>query len=152
MKKLLLVLIVFNISMCYVHSQKKTVQGRVITDQFDIALGVSIMINDTVKVGVTDMDGYFKLDIPKGNKKITFKDIGLYPTTIELEDRCNKLEVIVITSGARKSISLKRADRQLKRRFKKLPEIHRQAFKKKLFETKYACYEREFKTFYVNKD
>jgi CRISPR/Cas system-associated endoribonuclease Cas2 len=46
-------------------------------------------------------------------------------------------------------ITLKRAEKKREKRYKKLSEIHRQAFEKSIFETEYACYNREFELLYL---
>lgn len=152
MKGLLFIFLVLNISTCSLYSQNKTIKGRVITNDLETMPGVSIMVNDTVEVGKTDLNGFFKVDIPECEKEISFETVGLYPATIELEGKCDKIEVVMMLSGARESISLKRADRELKKRFKKLPEMHKQAFERNIFETENACYKREFEPFYSNKN
>jgi hypothetical protein len=79
MKKLLIIFIVLSVSTCGLYSQNKTIKGRVISDQFDTSLEVLIMINDTVEVGRTDLNGFFQIDIPVSVKKILFRSIGLDP-------------------------------------------------------------------------
>ena len=145
MKKLLIIFIVFSITKCSLYSQNKTIKGKVISDDFKTVPLASIMINDTVEVGKTNMNGYFQIDIPISEKKILFKFVGLEPTTIELVGRCDKIEVVMIRSGTDDFMTLKRAEKKRKKRYKKLPEIHKQAFDKGIFETKCACYKRVFK-------
>ena len=144
MKKLLIICLVFSVSVCSLYSQNKTLKGRVISDQFDIIIGVSIMINDSVKVGRTDLKGYFRIEIPDSLKKILFRDVGMESATIELVDKCDEVEVVMMLSGTYDFITLKKADRLRMRRFKKLPELHKEAFAKGIFKTDKACYTQEF--------
>ncbi|MDC9721816.1 MAG: hypothetical protein PSN34_03455 [Urechidicola sp.] len=150
MKKLLF--IALSISACCLYSQNKTIKGRVITNNLETMPFVSISINDTIEVGKTDLNSFFQVDIPISEKKISFESVGLYPTTIEFESKCDKIEVVMMLSGARESISLRRAERQRRKRYKKLPEIHKQAFDKGIFETKCACYDRKFESFYLQEN
>ena len=151
MKKLLILFIVLSVSICSLYSQNKTIKGRVIDDNLETLPYVSIMINDTVEAGKTDLNGFFQIDIPVSEKKILFGSVGLDPATIELVDKCNKIEVVMMLSSSYDFITLKRADRKREKRYKKLPEIHKQAFEKSIFETEYACYNREFESFYLRK-
>jgi hypothetical protein len=151
MKKLLILFIVIGISMCSLYSQTKTIKGRVISDYFDILPGVSIMINDTVEVGRTDLNGFFQIDIPISAKKILFGSVGLDPTTIELVDKCDKIEVVMMLSSTYDFITLKHAERKREKRYKKLPEVHKQAFEKGIFETDNACYIRKFESYFLQK-
>ena len=151
MNKLLMLFIVIGISICSLYSQTKTIKGRVISDYFDILPGVSIMINDTVEVGRTDLNGFFQIDIPISVKKILFGSVGLDPTTIELVDKCDKIEVVIMLSSTYDFITLKHAERKREKRYKKLPEIHKQAFEKGIFETDNACYIRKFESYFLQK-
>ena len=151
MKNLLVVFLVFGIFTCNLYSQNRTIKGRVITDDLETMPGVSIIVNDTVEVGKTDLKGFFQVNIPVEEKKIMFGSVGLYPAVIELLDKCDKIEVVMMLSGTNDFTSLKRAERKRKKRYKKLPDIHRQAFVKGIFETEHACYKREFEPFYLEK-
>lgn len=148
MKKLSILFIVINVSMYSLYSQDRTINGRVIDDNLETLPYVSIMINDTVEVGRTDLDGFFQIDIPVSVKKISFGSVGLDPTSIEFVDKCDKIEVVLMLSSSYDFITLKQADRKREKRFKKLPGLHKQAFEKGIFETEYACYNREFEPFY----
>jgi hypothetical protein len=152
MKKLLIIFIVIIISMLSLYSQTKTIKGRVISDDFEILPQVSIMINDTVEVGRTDANGFFLIGIPISKKKITFVFIGVESTTIELVDKCDNIEVVMMSIYTYDFMTLKGAERMRKKRYKKLPEIHKQAFEKSIFETEYACYNREFESFYLQEN
>lgn len=152
MKKLLILFIVISISMCSLYSQTKTIKGKVISEYFEILPAVSIMINDTVEVGRTDINGFFQIDIPISEKKILFVFVGMEPTAIDLVDTCDKIEVVMMADYIYDFITLKRAERKRKKRYKKLPEIHKQAFEESIFETEYACYNREFESFYLQEN
>ena len=148
MKKLLIIYIVLGVSTSILYSQNKTIKGRVIDDNLETLPYVSIMINDTVEAGRTDLNGFFQIDIPVSENKILFGSVGLDPTTIVLVDKCDKIEVVMMLSSSYDFITLNRANRKRGKRYKKLPEIHRQAFEKGIFETEYACYNRKFEPFY----
>ncbi|WP_378187914.1 carboxypeptidase-like regulatory domain-containing protein [Aquimarina sp. W85] len=152
MKELLIISLVFSFSICSLYSQNKTIKGRVISEDFETLPGVSIMIKDTVKVGRTDIKGFFQVDIPLSEERIQFSFLGLESTTIELKEKCNKVDVVMMYSYTYDFITLKRADKKRKKRHKKLPKIHKQAFEKGIFETKCACYNRTFESFYLQEN
>jgi hypothetical protein len=102
------------------------------------------MIDDTVKVGKTDMNGFFQIEIPVSVKKILFMYIGLEATTIELMDKCDEVDVVMMSSGSYDFMSLKKVDRLQMKRFKQLPAKHKEAFEKGIFKTDMACYTQEF--------
>lgn len=152
MKKFLIALIVFNFSTCFVYSQSKTIEGRVITNNFETVPGAIITVNDTVKVGTTNLNGFFQIDIPESNEKILIRYVGLDPANIEIEDKCKKIEVVMMLSGARESITLKRAEKNRKKRYDKLPKLHKRAFEKGIFETEEPCYNRKYEPYYLDND
>ncbi|WP_106219147.1 carboxypeptidase-like regulatory domain-containing protein [Pontibacter ummariensis] len=139
MKKLLILFIVFTASICGVYSQSKTIEGRVISEHLETLPGVFIMIDDSVEVGMTDLNGFFKIDIPVSEKKILFKGVGMEPTTIELVDECDKIEVVIMLSSTYDFITPRRVERKRKKRYKKLPEIHKQAYEKGIFKSCDPC-------------
>ena len=152
MKKLITIFILLSVSTSSLYSQNKTIKGRVIDNHFLNTLSyVTIMINDTVKVGRTDLKGFFQIDVPVSVRKILFGDVGLEPTTIELADTCNEVEVVMMLSGTYDFKTPKQVDKLRIKEFKKLPELHKEAFEKGLFKTDKACYTQEFIPYYKKK-
>ena len=151
MKNILIIFIVLSVSTYSLYSQNKTIKGRVISDQLETIPGVLIIINDTIEVGKTDINGFFQIEMPVSEKKILFKFIGLDPATIELVDKCDEVEVVMMISSTDDFITLKKVDRLRMKRFKKLPELHKEAFSKGIFKTDKACYTQEFMPYYKKK-
>jgi len=143
MKNILIIFIVLSVSTYSLYSQNKTIKGRVISDQLETTPGVLIIINDTIEVGKTDINGFFQINIPVSEKKILFRYVGLEPTTIELLDKYDEVEVVMMLSGTYDFITLKKVDRLRMKRFKKLPKLHKEAFEKGIFKTDKACYKQE---------
>ena len=148
-KKLIIIFIVLGISTSSLYSQNKTIKGRVIDNHFLETLSyVTIMIDDTVKVGRTDLNGFFQIVIPASTKKILFGSVGIEPATIILEDTCNEVEVVMMLSGTYDFKTPKQVDRLRMKDFKKLPALHKKAFDKGLFKADKACFTQEFCPYY----
>ena len=143
-KRILFLFIAISVSTCSTYSQNKTIKGRVISDQLETLPGVLIAINDTLVVGKTDVNGFFQIDIPLTVNKIFFKYVGLEQTNIELIDKCDKVEVIMMLSGTYDFTALDKVDILRWKRFNKLPRLHKEAFEKGMFKTEKACYKQEF--------
>ena len=143
MKNILIIFIVLSVSTYSLYSQNKTIKGRVISDQLETIPGVLIIINDTIEVGKTDINGFFQINIPVSEKKLLFRYVGLEPTTIELLDKYDEVEVVMMLSGTYDFITIKKVDRLRMKRFKKLPKLHKEAFEKGIFKTDKACYKQE---------
>jgi CarboxypepD_reg-like domain len=152
MKKLVITFIAIVVSACSLYSQNKTIRGRVIDNHLlDTLAYVAIIINDTVQVGRTDLNGFFQIEIPVSEKKILFRSVGMEPATIELANTCDEVEVIMMFSRIYDFKTLKKVDRLRMKKFKKLPELHKEAFAKGIFKTDKACYTQEFIPSYKKK-
>ncbi len=98
MKKLIIIFIVLGVSTVSLYSQNKTIKGRVIAEDLGTVPLASIMINDTVEVGKTDLNGFFQIEIPVSMNKLLFMFVGIEPTKIELADTCDEVEVVMMLS------------------------------------------------------
>lgn len=151
MRKLIIIFIVIAVSACSLYSQNITIKGRVVSNRFDTLNDVFITINDTIEVGKTDLNGFFQIDIPVSLKKILFRGVGVEPAIIELVDKCDEVEVIMLLSGSDDFMTLKKSDRLRKKRLRKLPALHKEAFTKGIFKTDCACYTQTFIPYYKKK-
>ncbi len=127
------------------NGQTRSIYGRVISEYLEPLPGVYIENSDNVLLGRTDMDGQFKISIPKETDSLLFRFVGMEWTDIRLKKDCDTVEVVVIYAGTYDFMSLKKIDKIRKKRFDELPNIHSDALEKGLFTTKTICYEREFK-------
>lgn len=151
MRNILIIFVIISVSACAVYSQNKTIKGRIVSDQLEPISGVFIIINDTVEVGRTDINGFFQIDIPIDINKVLFKYVGLEPKKIELADECDNVEVIMMLNGTYDFMSLKEVDKVRLKRFNMLPQLHKKAFEKGLFKKKKACYIQEFIPYHKKK-
>jgi hypothetical protein len=148
MKKLLISCVILCVSTSIVCAQNKIIKGRVVDDNLETLPYVSIVINDTVEVGKTDLDGFFQINIPVSVKKISFKSVGLDQANVTLVDKCDEVEVVMILTGHYDFITLKRVDKLRMKKFRKLPKLYREAFEKGIFKMDQACYTQEFISYY----
>lgn len=151
MKRLLIICMLISVSAGSLYSQNKTIKGRVIDDNLETQAFVSIVINDTVKVGKTDINGFFQIEIPVSTKKLSFSTVGVELASIELANKCDEVEVVLILRCTCDFMTLKKVDKFRMKKFKKLPELHKEAFEKGLFKTDKACYTRKFIPQYKNR-
>jgi len=155
MKKILMIILVLGISVNSAYSQNKTIRGLVIDESLEKAPGVFITINGSFDVhyaiGHTNLDGTFQIVIPDSIKEISFNAMRLEQTSIVLSDGCNDVELIMMGMCTYDFISLKKADKERMKVFRKLPELHKMAFEKGIFKTDKACYIQEFIPSYKKK-
>ncbi|NIG53867.1 carboxypeptidase-like regulatory domain-containing protein [Chitinophaga sp. Cy-1792] len=151
MKKLIITFIVSIVSAYSLYAQHKTIKGRVIDKDFQPVPSVSIRINDESEAGKTDLNGFFQIEIPDSVNKLIFRFVGMEPTNIVLADNCDEAEVIMLLSGHYDFMTLKKVDKLRMKRFKKLPESHKEAFAKGIFKTDKACFTQTFIPYYMGK-
>jgi len=131
-------------SFLFVKAQDLTLKGRIISEDLEVLPEVKITNQKNELLGVTDIEGRFEISIPNEVLKLNISFVGMEPTIIELSGNCNFLEVVVMIETLYDFMSLKKVDRLRMKRFKKLPELHKEAFEKGIFKTDKACYTQEF--------
>lgn len=72
----------------------RTLTGRVLDDRLEEVPRANIYARDTVLIGTTDLEGYFKIDVPVTTTTLRFTAIGHEVTTLQLSRECVNLEVI----------------------------------------------------------
>lgn len=150
MKKLLMtvIFIMLGVSTYSLYAQNNTIKGKVIDDNLNALPYVSIAFNDSIEVGKTDLNGLFQISIPATVKKISFNAVGIELASIELTDKCDEVEVVMMLRCTCDFMAPKKVDRLRMKRFKKLPQLHKEAFEKGIFKTDKACYTQEFIPYY----
>ena len=143
MKKFIILFILFTGSIFNSYSQNKTIEGRVISDQLENLPGVFIMIDDSIKIGITDLNGFFKIDVPLSVNKISLKGFGIEPGNIMLQDNCDFMEVVMLLSSSSDFALPQFTNIKRIKRIKLLKKSHKQAYYNGLFHTKLPCYRRD---------
>lgn len=141
---LLLAVLIFNLNL---NGQTRTIIGRVISEDFEPLPILDIKNSDTVLIGKTDMDGYFKISISQEIDRLLFSYVGMEWTEISLKKDCDTIEVLIMNDVIYDFITLKKIDRLRKKRFDNLPNLHSDAVKNGLFENNNICYERVFEEY-----
>ena len=77
-------------------------------------------------------------------EKIVFRYPGIETTPIELANTCDEVEVVMLLKAIYDFVTPRKVNRLRMKRFKKLPELHKEAFEKGTFKTDKACYTQEF--------
>ncbi|MBT9395075.1 hypothetical protein KLP40_18050 [Hymenobacter sp. NST-14] len=140
MNKIILTCFAFIFLTNEICAQNKTVKG-ILVDESLAPLSYSfILINDTVEIGKTDLNGNFKVEIPIYTKNIWFKAVGFETALVELMDNCNYIELIMISSSSYDFFSPKKVKKIISKKFNKLPELHKQACSSGVFKENTICY------------
>lgn len=147
MKKSILLFSVLTFLSFRLCGQTRTIVGRVYTEDLETLPGVWIQISDTLRIGETDIEGRFKIKISHDTDKLIFRAVGMEATTLQIDNSCDTIEVLMMYHGTYDFISPKKIDRLRLRRFKKLPKLHLQLYEKGDFSTKTTCYSQIFESF-----
>jgi hypothetical protein len=133
-----LLAVVFSLGTAHAqHTQ--TLTGRILGDDLKGVPMADIRTRDTTVIGKTDLDGYFKLDVPVNTNTLLFTAIGMEWTTVNLSGACSSLEVILLYASTYDFMSVRRVNRQEFKRFKNLPQLYQQAYEKGLFKSRAPC-------------
>ena len=127
-----------------VKAQESTLKGRIISEDLEVIPEVKISNLKNELLGITDIEGRFEIIIPNEVSKLNISYIGMEPTIVELSTNCDYLEVVMMIESNYDYKSLKKVDRHRMKRFKKLPELHKEAFDEGIFKTEKACYTQKF--------
>lgn len=95
--------------------QQQVVKGRVLDEQGEPLIGVSVMEQGTTNGVVTDMDGNFQISLKDPNAMLRFNYVGFKPVvlkaqnnmTVSMKDELQELnEVVVVGYGTQKKANL----------------------------------------------
>ena len=77
MKKTLFILIISVLSIPVSFSQTRTVKGHVIAEENELVLiGVNVRLSDGTSIGMTDIDGFFKVEVPLSETYLIIDYLG----------------------------------------------------------------------------
>ena len=131
---------------------QRTLTGRTVDQFLESAIGITIFDKDTVKIGQTDLNGYFQIKLPKETDKLIFAGVGYEWATITVPQECENLDIILLMASTYDFMSPRKVDRLRKKEFEKLPELHSKAFQKGLFKTEKPCVIRKFEPAFSDLD
>lgn len=143
MKKFYTLLPILLLSSLIVSAQKRTIQGRIVSEDLKSLSHVSILQNDTIELGRTDQFGKFKVDI--SSDVISIASVGFETATIVLKPDCDYVELVLMPRWHIDFASSKQVDKFRLKEFEKIPNLQGLAYANGIFRKKEVCYAREFK-------
>jgi len=127
---------------------QRDIRGKTIDQFLESTIGITIFDKDTIKIGQSDLNGYFQIILPEKTDKLIFAGVGYEWTTITIPKECENLELILFLESTYDFISPRKVDRLRKKEFEKLPELYSQAFQKGIFENEKPCFNRKFESYW----
>lgn len=138
--KALLTLFIVVVSVSILSAQEtKTITGRIISEDLELLPKAMVYNMDTTVLDSTDLDGYFKIEVPVETNELLLGFIGMEWTSVQIEDDCQNLEMIIMTDVIYDFIPIKRINRKRHKRFKRLPKKHREAYEQGIFKSSDPC-------------
>ena len=123
------------------NGQTRTIIGRVLDeDDLKPMPGVLIQTSDTLRLGMTDTKGNFKIDLPYGSDELRFSFIGMELTFIKAPINCSNLEIIMMLDAIYDFVTIDYENRKRYKRFKSLKKKHRLAHEKGTFTSDSPCF------------
>ena len=144
MNRLIIILSTLILSGTNLQAQERIIKGIVISEELELLPHVAILSSDSIQIGITNINGEFEISVENKTNQLMFQFLGMESISIEFPKNCEKLEVIMMYEYTYSFMSLRKADRLRKKRFKKLSKIREKAYKNGIFESKSLNYEQEF--------
>lgn len=138
--KVILTLFIVVLSTSVLNAQDtKMIKGRVISEDLEMLPSATINNMDTTVLGSTDKGGYFQIEVPVETSELLLGFIGMEWTSIKIDDDCQNLEMIIMADVIYDFISIKKVNKQRQKRFKQLPNKHKEAYEKGIFKSSDPC-------------
>lgn len=154
-KTFLIALFFISMNFADVYSQRN-IRGRVINDDLEVSRFAHIFEFNNEKrygfdarnlLGRADWDGFFDITIPNEINKLIFTSLGVN-AVIELSDNCDYMEIILLLDaafiGSPSIQEIERRERERRRVFDNLPQLHLEAVRKGIFKNETICHSRIF--------
>ncbi len=151
-RKFLILLFLISINLSVIYGQR-SIKGRVIDENLDELIDAKIFefnstelfgFDNNNPLGVSDFNGFFDITIPSETKRLVFAYIGYEFANVELSDSCNYVEIILLYDAIYDFMSSRKIDKDRKKRFDNLSQLHLTAIDRGLFTNKTICFSREF--------
>ncbi|MTI24295.1 hypothetical protein E1163_04990 [Fulvivirga kasyanovii] len=121
--------------------QVRTITGKIVDEfEFEPIPEVRIHNGDTVRLGTTDRNGNFEIELLSGVDELLLSFIGMEWTLIKVPANCNDLEIIMIADGTYDFMTIRKVNRKRYRIFKDLNNKHLQAYEKGIFTSNAPCF------------
>lgn len=148
MYRLFLILLMMISSFDTIYSQNRTIKGLVIDEgDFEIIIGAEIIINDSINVGKSGLDGRFQFETPLKDFKLKIMAPGWEDAELEISEGCNNIELIMMLDMIHDFASPKKVDKARRKRYNNIPNLHKEAYDKGIFQSPEACFSRKFREY-----
>jgi hypothetical protein len=127
---------------------QRTLKGKTIDQFLESAIGITIFDQDTIKIGRSDLNGYFQIKLSEETDKLIFSGVGYEWATITVPKECENLEIILFLESTYDFMSPRKVDRLRKKEFEKLSKLHSEASQNGIFETEKPCVIRKFEPYW----
>ena len=117
-----------------IYSQNRVFQGKVIDEyDFEPLPYADIIINDSIKIGRTGMDGCFQFETSLPVNKLTVSSVGVEDADLIISDNCNNIELIMISLPHRCFMSLRKINKERRKIYKNLTRLNKEENEKCIF-------------------
>lgn len=147
MKAILTLFIIVLFASILSAQETKTITGRIISENLEPIPKAMVYNMDTTILGSTDVDGYFKIEVPVETNELLLGFIAIEWTSVKIEDNCQNLEMIMMLDVIYDFMPIKKINKKRYKRFKKLPKNHSQAYEQGIFKSITPCVTYVFKKY-----
>ncbi len=119
--------------------QERIITIKVRDEDFTALPGVMVKSNSK-EIGMTDLNGNFQFKLTPEINYLEFVFLGLEAEKVMIKENCNNIELIMLNEATYCFVSLKAAERKIKRnRKRKIPKLYNEAYESGVFTNTQSC-------------
>jgi len=119
MIKYFLVFFMLFLSYNFVYSQNRVISGMVVDDSPELypIIGVSVIINDSINITETGVDGSFQFETSLPVYKLSFSLVNYERVDLMLLEKCNIVDVVMITDATYDFMSYRKINKERRKKY-----------------------------------
>jgi hypothetical protein len=132
--RIILVFFMLCFSVVSIYAQEyKTLVGIIIDEEINVLSNVSIYSADTTFLGSSNDTGFFSISVPMSTSELLIAAMGMEWVRVKIDNNCTVLEIVMMIRVIYDFVPLRVINRKRRARFRKLPMIHKEAFRMGVF-------------------
>jgi len=135
MIKYFLVFFMLFLSYNFVYSQNRVISGMVVDDSPELypIIGVSVIINDSINITETGVDGSFQFETSLPVYKLSFSLVNYERVDLMLLEKCNIVDVVMITDATYDFMSYRKINKERRKNTRNFQSYIKKRMRKAYF-------------------
>ena len=119
----------------FVYSQNRVISGMVVDDSPELypIIGVSVIINDSINITETGVDGSFQFETSLPVYKLSFSLVNYERVDLMLLEKCNIVDVVMITDATYDFMSYRKINKERRKNTRNFQSYIKKRMRKAYF-------------------